>query len=314
MPIQFVTSSEDFDAYVENNAYLVVNFTAKWCGPCQTINPMVDQLYDDVNGKYANVEIVRVDLDDHKDIAAKYEITSIPTFVFLKEGQESDRIKGANISQLVHGFESFNAQAKVSGGRKGNGKLTSAKPSESLQEIEKFIPKGYSVLNNAIDFSSFEVLNSMEIEGSIKQTFDLSAKSTIASSADSQILFYVPLLNLSKIYSILIKFKKELPDFEDKDETQLPNIMKVWPNNHHIMSFDDATNDNNPAHLEKIAETDEPWYECKMRFVRFQNVHSLNILFDGDDEDYHTVIEKIVLIGINGDSVDQGTVKKLDDE
>ncbi|ODV77612.1 thioredoxin [Suhomyces tanzawaensis NRRL Y-17324] len=317
--IQFAKSIKDLDDYVAHNKYLVINYTAAWCGPCQHIKPMVDALYSDSNERYAKVEIVRVDLDTNQDAATRHNITSVPTFLFFENGAEKARVSGANLNDLIKELDAINSRAKDDplAGRAGNGasfERVAADP--AYNAIAGKVPKGYEVLNGLIHFGDFEALNVDSLYGGdVKDLFRLGAKdnTTVYSDADSQMLLYVPLLTISKVYSIWIKTAKvakadniKLED-DEIEETQSPNLVKVWPNHSSIISFDDAASDSAP-HVEKI-DGQDGWYECKLKFVRFQNVQSLNLFFDGDDEDYHTVIEKILLVGVNGESKEQGKIQ-----
>ena len=104
-------------------------------------------------------------------------------------------------------------------------------------------------------------------------------------------------------------------DSDDSDEIQPPNLIKVWCNTQSILSFDEASVDTSAPHIEKVSTNDEEqWLNIKFKFVRFQNVQNLTIFVDGEDEDYHTVIEKIVIVGVNGESKEQGKINQIDDE
>ncbi|EGV64170.1 Thioredoxin-like protein 1 [Yamadazyma tenuis] len=323
--VQFVKSKADFQLYLSNNKYLIANFTASWCGPCQAIKPLVDDLY--AEPLYGKLEIVRIDLDANQELATQYNVTAVPTFLFFENGEVVDTVRGAS-AKLKDSFEQLRAKADsdpTAIARAGNA-TTSAAPapasSAALKEIVSFIPKGYSVLNDNVHFGDFEALNTQALNSntSIKDVFDLSKPSTsVFSDADSQILLYVPLTHISKIYSILIKTKKPvqvsettLLDEDDAEETQLPNLIKVWGNKLNILAFEDAAGDNAAPHIEKLSLPDEEgWYECRLKFVRFQNVQSLNLFFDGDDDDFHTVIDKIAIVGLGGEQKDQNIIDKL---
>lgn len=332
--IQFVKSSKDFEAYLSKNKYLVANFTASWCGPCQQVKPIIDALYTDETNE--RIEIVRVDLDSQGDLASQYQVTSIPTFIFLENGKEVSRVTGANVPEFMKQFHSMKektANDETSSKRVGNGATSASVSTSAWKEIADKIPKGFEILNDSIYFGEFEALNALplykgEDDSDVKNLFRLEytkETSTVLSDADSQLLFYVPFTNISKVSSILLKLRKtdkissgaemELDEEDLKNECQDPCLIKVWHNKHSIMSFDDASADTNAPHIEKITETnDELWYECKLKFVRFQNVQSLNILIDGDDEDYHTLLDKVIFIGVNGESKEQAKILKLDDE
>ncbi|RCK60980.1 Thioredoxin-like protein 1 [Candida viswanathii] len=326
MSIQFVKSAKEFQDYLKNNTYILLNFTASWCGPCQAIKAIVDQAY--VENK--NVEIVRIDLDSQRDLAEKYNITSVPSFVFVENGQEVDRITGANVQQLMARLQEFNTKAQ---GHKRKGKGLGAEDvissNNDLKDIKSLIPKNFEILNSTIDYSGYEVLNCLPLykDSKTRAVVDLKDsldKSTVVSDSDSQLLFYIPFLNISKIYSVLIKVKSNKDhgtagnlnlDSDDLEEVQQPNLVKIWCNSQAILSFDEASSDANAPHVEKVSDDNgDEWLNIKVKFVRFQNVQNITIFIDGDDEDYHTLIEKIVIVGVNGDSKEQGKINAGEEE
>lgn len=320
MPIEFAKNAQDFDKYVAANKVLVANFTAAWCGPCQAVKPVLDQLYEDSDGKYDKVEFVRVDLDSQQQLAERYHVTSVPTFVILEDGKETGRVTGANVPEI---FKQLDRVAGGEGSRNGNGEKAAFQASPSFPEVSQFIPKGYEALNLTIYYGGFEALNALSLAkgGDVKDVFRLeksSDASTVLSDADSQLLFYIPFVNILKVYSVLVKFRNphdiagedlELDDDELREESQVPTVVKLWPNHNSILSFDDATSDAAP-HVEKLEGVAGGWYEAKVKFVRFQNVQSLNIFVDGADEDLHTLVDKIVVVGVNGEAKEQQKLNK----
>jgi thioredoxin 1 len=70
----------------------LIDFYADWCGPCQVMKPMFDEVEKDYGSK---VEFKRIDVETDNESAAQYGIMSIPTFVILKEGKEVSRRVGA---------------------------------------------------------------------------------------------------------------------------------------------------------------------------------------------------------------------------
>lgn len=69
----------------------IIDFWAPWCGPCKMMNPILEEVEKEYSAK---IEIVKVNVDEAQDQAVKHGVMSIPTYVFIKNGQEVDRLIG----------------------------------------------------------------------------------------------------------------------------------------------------------------------------------------------------------------------------
>ena len=86
-------SSTTWDAEVGKASGLVlVDFWAVWCGPCQMVAPIVEELANEYDGK---LKVLKLNTDEDPDIAGKYGIMSIPTLLFFKDGQPVEKVVGA---------------------------------------------------------------------------------------------------------------------------------------------------------------------------------------------------------------------------
>jgi thioredoxin 1 len=85
-----VLTSADFDATIAHGVTLV-DMYADWCGPCQRLAPIVEELSHDYNGK---ATITKLDVDASGDISAKFGVMSIPTILIFKDGQLVDKTVG----------------------------------------------------------------------------------------------------------------------------------------------------------------------------------------------------------------------------
>jgi len=97
--VHLIESMADFDEQVKNAGakIVVIDFFATWCGPCKVIAPVLEKLAQ----QYAsNIVVVKVDVDECEELAMKYEISSMPTFVFLKDGEKVESFSGANPDKL----------------------------------------------------------------------------------------------------------------------------------------------------------------------------------------------------------------------
>ncbi|AXH13233.1 thioredoxin [Halarcobacter bivalviorum] len=88
---------ENFDATV-NSGVSLVDFWAPWCGPCRMIAPVIEELAEDFEGK---ANICKVNTDEQQDLAVKYGIRSIPTILFMKDGEIVDQMVGASSKQAL---------------------------------------------------------------------------------------------------------------------------------------------------------------------------------------------------------------------
>lgn len=66
-------------------------FSAKWCGPCKGLAPVVEELSKELT----SIQFVKVDTDENPEIIQQFGVQSVPTLVMVKDGQEVARIKGA---------------------------------------------------------------------------------------------------------------------------------------------------------------------------------------------------------------------------
>ncbi len=88
-----VVTDADFATQVEGSAGLtVVDFWATWCGPCRMIAPILDQLSVEYAGK---VKVTKLDVDNNQQTTVKFNVRSIPTLLFFKDGKLVDQVVGA---------------------------------------------------------------------------------------------------------------------------------------------------------------------------------------------------------------------------
>ena len=76
----------------------LLDFYADWCGPCKIMNPVLEEMEKNFQGK---IEFQKVDVEADEQLAGQYDIRSIPTFILVKEGKEVDRRMGAMPKEMM---------------------------------------------------------------------------------------------------------------------------------------------------------------------------------------------------------------------
>ena len=89
--ITTVTDSNFQAEVLESDVPVLVDFWAPWCGPCRVIAPSLEE----INEEQDNLRVVKLNVDDNQQTAARYDVMSIPTLIVFKHGEVATRIIGA---------------------------------------------------------------------------------------------------------------------------------------------------------------------------------------------------------------------------
>lgn len=86
-------SDDNYSQYLDQKGQLVaIDFWATWCGPCQRLTPIIEQVADEYEGR---ATVGKYNTEDNTELVDRFGIRSIPTVVFIKDGVEVDRLSGA---------------------------------------------------------------------------------------------------------------------------------------------------------------------------------------------------------------------------
>ncbi|MCQ9328295.1 thioredoxin TrxA [Pelistega suis] len=98
-------TAESFDADVlQSDKPVLVDYWAPWCGPCKMIAPILDEVAKEFAGK---VQVVKVDVEQHPDVAARFGIRGIPTLMIFDKGQSvATKVGAVNKTDLNKFIES----------------------------------------------------------------------------------------------------------------------------------------------------------------------------------------------------------------
>ena len=91
-------TSQNFNQEIKNNNLLLVDFCAEWCGPCKSMHPIFTRMAK----KYKQIRFARVNVDDAQDIAMRYGVQSIPTFIMFKNAEVVNTMVGAVGEPGIH--------------------------------------------------------------------------------------------------------------------------------------------------------------------------------------------------------------------
>ena len=96
--VQAVETGQWEGEVVQAKGLIMVDFWATWCGPCQIIAPMIEELANEYAGR---MKVLKLNTDENQEIASRHQIMGIPTLLFFKDGTPVDKIVGAAAKKQI---------------------------------------------------------------------------------------------------------------------------------------------------------------------------------------------------------------------
>ena len=90
-------NAEEYAEIMNSSSPVVIDCHATWCGPCKVLSPILEELNDEIEG----VEFVKLDVDQHPQIAGQNQVMGVPTVVILKDGEVKDRFVGVQPKEVI---------------------------------------------------------------------------------------------------------------------------------------------------------------------------------------------------------------------
>lgn len=101
--VKVVKSAAEFQQALKFVGLTVVDFYATWCGPCKMIAPLLEKFQNE----YSNIKFLKIDVDQLGSLAQEYNVSSMPTLILFKNGEEVNRVIGANPAAIKQALASL---------------------------------------------------------------------------------------------------------------------------------------------------------------------------------------------------------------
>ncbi|XP_076235201.1 thioredoxin-like [Calliopsis andreniformis] len=255
---------------------VVVDFTATWCGPCQRIAPVFEQL----SVKYPNAVFLKVDVDKCAETAAMQGVSAMPTFIFYRNHTKLGLCQGAD----PVGLESKIQQFYGSGDSED-----SESPVSGHMDLATFITKAQCECLNESDEHNF--LQCLTADDGY-----------LESDCDEQLILSIAFSQAVKVHSLKIKAPK------DKG----PKNIKLYINQPRTIDFDMADSNTSIQDLTLSVKDIDEGNPIPLRFVKFQNVQNLQIFVKDNQSGTETTrIDHIAVIGSPISTTNMGEFKRV---
>jgi hypothetical protein len=158
------------------------------------------------------VTFVKINIDNQKEIATTYKVSSIPTFIVYRNGQVADRVQGANPRKLQMIIKELSDEANAASATAGEGSGSSG--AESAVWRGAALPRGYTDITDQVEMRRCDLLNS---DDSLRVLFDpvrpsaldkgkakAGTKDWIETSTDHQLLLFMPFRSVLKLHTLQV--------------------------------------------------------------------------------------------------------------
>ena len=96
--MKLINGFNELEQYINCDKYILLFFTASWCGPCKKIYPQLEELYNKLNTDLVEICKIQIDNDNNSEICDIFKVKSVPSFYLLKNKECINTLKGADIN------------------------------------------------------------------------------------------------------------------------------------------------------------------------------------------------------------------------
>ncbi|XP_075224247.1 thioredoxin-like [Lycorma delicatula] len=275
--IRLINDENHFQGELQSSGtkLVVVDFTASWCGPCQRIAPFFEEL----SRKYPKAVFLKVDVDKCGETAALQGVSAMPTFIFYRNKTRVDKIQGADPTSL-------------------ESKIKQHYTAEDGEDVDSSL-QGHMDLTPFFMEGQCEALNESD-EHPLKHCLS-SSEGFLESDCDEQLIMSLTFKQKIKLHSVKIKAPK------DKG----PKNIKFFINQPHTLDFDSALI-SKPVQEIELTPEDLEGNPINLRFVKFQNVHNLQLFIQDNQGGADTTqIDYLQFIGLPIPTTDMSEFKRV---
>jgi len=275
--VRVMNNDSHFEAEMASSGtkLVVVDFTASWCGHCQRIAPVFEQLAR----KYPRAIFLKVDVDKCQETAASHEVSAMPTFIFYRNKTKVDRLKGADPTSLENKIQQYYG-------------------SEDSEDGDSSV-RGHMDLSTFIHKPQCECLNESDDHPFVYCL--TSSGGYLESDCDEQLIISITFTQAVKVHSLKIKAP------QDKG----PKTMKLFINQPRTLDFDMADSYQATQELQVTPE-DLEGIPVNLRYVKFQNVQNIQLFVkDNQNNTDTTQIDHLAIIGSPISTTNMGDFKRV---
>lgn len=85
-----INTSQELNKIIQEKQYVILDFYANWCGPCKALSPVLQDISNELN----DVTFIKIDVDKAEELRETFKISSIPTLIYFRNGQEVNKTFG----------------------------------------------------------------------------------------------------------------------------------------------------------------------------------------------------------------------------
>ncbi|KAJ1949710.1 hypothetical protein FBU59_001022 [Linderina macrospora] len=257
---------------------VVVDFYSQTCAPCR----IVDGILDELTGTYSTVSFYKVDVQRFGEVAAQCQISATPTLQFFRKARKVNEVRGANKKAITDAIDAALDDA-------------ASTPKSAYGVV------GHADITSTVIASQSECLNQND-DYPMENVFK-SDDAVLESDVDEQMVLHVMFNQPVKLHSVMLRAPVE----------RAPRNIKLFANRTDV-GFEDAEAGGETQAVEMTKEIYESGGVVNLRYVRFQNVHSLSIFIEDNlgDEDV-TAITQLAFIGTAVNTANMSDIRQGED-